>query len=436
MVALFRRNSTAVYLVAAVAGVARLLCCAGLLLLPVLFFVGGYLVQFHLVLSALYALTAIAVLIETVCGISYQVPARGEKLPTCAMVVAYLPAEQHIIIDTLRHIYSTNAFDQVLLVYNTPKQLPIEERLRKLKWLDCVQVPNSHSKAENINHALDHNLVRCPVVAVFDADHRPAQTAPARASNWLRTGKYAAVQGQCVVINNGLLPSIVRAEFFHIYRFMHTSRFKVAGSGIFGGSNCYWRTADLQQYRLNTNRLTEDIDLSMRVIARGQKIAHDPSIVSYETAPTTLPELWKQRTRWSQGWTQVTLTQTSQLLHSPFVRPHQKLYWIYSMYYRELFNLVSLSSFLVLAAYPVLDQQGGLLHQLLTTSSTVIGIGCVCAIAAILRSYGSGVGVVRYLLGSMPYITFKAAVWNNGTARLITGNQRWEVTNKSQRGNG
>ncbi len=52
--------------------------------------------------------------------------------------------------------------------------------------------------------------------------------------------------------------------------------------------------------------LTEDIDLSIRALLRGKKITFDSTIISYEQAPSNLKELWKQRTRWSQGWLQVS----------------------------------------------------------------------------------------------------------------------------------
>ncbi len=51
--------------------------------------------------------------------------------------------------------------------------------------------------------------------------------------------------------------------------------------------------------------LTEDIDSSMRAIISGARIEYDVRVVSYETAPSTLPALSKQRARWSQGWSQV-----------------------------------------------------------------------------------------------------------------------------------
>ncbi|NET42360.1 glycosyltransferase family 2 protein [Okeania sp. SIO2B3] len=52
--------------------------------------------------------------------------------------------------------------------------------------------------------------------------------------------------------------------------------------------------------------LTEDIDLSIRALLRGKKITFDSTIISYDQAPYDIKELWKQRTRWSQGWLQVS----------------------------------------------------------------------------------------------------------------------------------
>jgi cellulose synthase/poly-beta-1,6-N-acetylglucosamine synthase-like glycosyltransferase len=58
---------------------------------------------------------------------------------------------------------------------------------------------------------------------------------------------------------------------------------------------------------MDVSMLTEDIDSTLRALAKGYRIVHDLNIVSYETAPTQLASFWKQRLRWTQGWTQVSV---------------------------------------------------------------------------------------------------------------------------------
>ena len=81
--------------------------------------------------------------------------------PASAIVAAYLPNEAATIIETieafLRVEYPGGL--QVILTYNTPRDLPIETTLRALAASDqrftLLRVPGSTSKAQNVNAALE-----------------------------------------------------------------------------------------------------------------------------------------------------------------------------------------------------------------------------------------------------------------------------------------
>ena len=64
---------------------------------------------------------------------------------------------------------------QVILAYNTPEPLPIEDVLRDMAAHDSrlclLRVADSRSKAENVNAAL--KVATGEIVAVYDADHLP-----------------------------------------------------------------------------------------------------------------------------------------------------------------------------------------------------------------------------------------------------------------------
>ncbi|MEL7503152.1 MAG: glycosyltransferase family 2 protein [Cyanobacteria bacterium J06554_6] len=389
----------------------------------------GLLVWYHLALSLLYAFTAIGVAAESLNGFRTQQPPPSPKPLTAALVVAYLPAEAHIILESLWAIYYTGSFDQIILAYNTPEPLLLECKLRSMPWLDAVRVPSSRSKAENLNHVLDQRIINCPIVAIFDADHRPDKSAPAFAADWLAAG-YAAVQGRCVIANSGQLPWLVRAEFTHIYRLLHQSRFNILGTGIFGGSNCYWSVEVLQRFRFDPDRMTEDIDLSLRVIESGYAIAHDPRIISHEVAPETLGQLWKQRTRWAQGWLEVTVGNVHRLLRSPRLTWWQKAYWVWSMYYREVFTYLSLSVYLLLAWYWVAPPHLALWQEAVFTGSSVVVIASLAVVVAALRAADKDAAAVGYGVASFPFVAFKGLVHLNALGRWLVGNRRWEVTRK------
>lgn len=227
-----------------------------------------------------------------------------------AVVAAYLPNEAATIEDTIGHFLRMHPDGglQVVLAYNTPTRLPVQDRLAALATadprLELLQVEGSTSKAQNINAALPR--CRGAVVGIFDADHHPMPEAFERAWEWLGSG-YDVVQGHCLVRNGdaSLTARTVAVEFEGIYAVSHPGRTRWHGFGIFGGSNGYWRAEVLRGMRFRDDMLTEDIDSSIRTLTLGGRFASDPYLTSTELAPGGLRALWHQRLRWAQGWFQV-----------------------------------------------------------------------------------------------------------------------------------
>lgn len=207
---------------------------------------------------------------------------------------------------------------RINLVYNTP--LPIEPLESKLQQLEVhrshfrlIKVPGSTSKADNLNYFLSLKT-HSDVISIFDADHYPHPYGPRWAiERFIQDQKVDIVQGRCVILNTkaSWLSSMISIEFDKIYAVSHPGRAALWGFGLFAGSNGFWRTPLLQDLRMDGAVLTEDIDSTLRALKLGRKIAHDLNVVSYELAPITVSAMWKQRLRWAQGWTQVSLKYTA-----------------------------------------------------------------------------------------------------------------------------
>lgn len=229
-----------------------------------------------------------------------------------AIIAAYLPNEAATILETLdsffAHEYSGGL--QVILAYNTPTDLPVENELRRLEQLHAnflaLRVNHSRSKADNVNAALAS--VEGEFIGVFDADHQPMQGAFERAWRWM-SDDVGIVQGHCVVRNGdeSRVARMVAIEFEQIYAVNHPGRARVQGFGIFGGANGYWNTQLFRTIRFQSRYLTEDIDSALRAVRAGARVVSDPGLLSRELAPVTLRSLWRQRMRWAQGWFQVSL---------------------------------------------------------------------------------------------------------------------------------
>ncbi len=345
---------------------------------------GRNLLPLHVLIPILYFVTSVVVISEAIAAVVGHFPGlkrkirrgiiqrtfrflRVSSLPSrirardprrqvprsTIIVAAYLPNEQRIILDTLRHILTTvdrpEAGLEVILAYNTPVRLPVEEDLQRLAAvypeLRLLAVEGSHSKAENVNAALQ--IVTGEITCILDADHWPVADCLERAWSWLKSGQYDVVQGRNVIRNysRNFLTRLVAIEFECMYGVSHPAKSLLVDTAMFCGSNGYWRTSVLRRIRLCPNALTEDIDATLRALLTGHRIVHDPNIVATELAPVDLSSFWSQRKRWAQGWLEVTLTHQLPLLRSPYLDLWQKFYWTILLLYSAAFHFIALQIF-------------------------------------------------------------------------------------------
>jgi len=65
--------------------------------------------------------------------------------------------------------------------------------------------------------------------------------------------------------------------------------------------------------------MTDDVDLTLRIQAKGWAVGFEPNALCWILMPETLGGLWKQRVRWSEGGSQAALSATKAILQShPF----------------------------------------------------------------------------------------------------------------------
>ncbi len=362
--------------------------------------------------------------------------------PATAIIAAYLPNEAATILETLEAFLRIEypAPLQIILAYNTPRALPVEQELQELAARDSrflpLRVEGSTSKPQNVNAALAE--VQGEFVGVFDADHQPSPDAFTRA--WRRLSDGAdVVQGHCVVRNGDAswVARMVAVEFEAIYAVSHPGRSRLHDFAVFGGSNGFWRTEVLRQTRLYSSMLTEDIDSSIRIASYGRKIVFDPGIVSRELAPVSLRHLWNQRVRWAQGWYQVSLRRFWESIRSPSLSIRQKggIFWLLG--WREVYPWIADQMFPLIAFWALkfggLDKLDWLIPIFVMTTLFTLSVGP----GQTLFAYLLGDGDIRrrkgwfwgyLLLSSFFYTEFK-----NIVARIAQVNEwmrvrRWKVT--------
>ncbi|MFI6009149.1 glycosyltransferase [Streptomyces sp. NPDC051243] len=390
-------------------------------------------------------LSAALILLE--CLFSLDAPTRPAAPaqpypPASAVIAAYLPNEAATIVDTvesfLRLDYPNDL--EIVLAYNTPHALPVEDTLREIARRDrrlvLLPVPGSTSKAQNINAAVTR--VRGEFVGIFDADHHPAPDAFRHAWDWLSNG-YDVVQGHCVIRNgdSSWVARQVAAEFEAIYAVSHPGRTRLYGFGIFGGSNGFWRTDLLARTRMHGSMLTEDIDSTLRALREGARIATDRTLISRELAPTRLKPLWNQRSRWAQGWLQVSLRHLGQALRSASFTRRQKAGLLVLLGWREVQPWLSLQILPILLHSAV--RAGGADRIDWATPACLLAFAFTLSAGLVQTAFAGRLALPELrgkrgwfwrhaMVSTVFYTHFKNIVARQSHLKELLGDRRWRIT--------
>ncbi len=158
-------------------------------------------------------------------------------------------------------------------------------------------------------------------------------------------------------------------------------------TAIFGGANGWWRTDVIREIRFDRGMLTEDIDASTRSLLAGYRLVHDRTVISTELAPADWKGWWRQRTRWAQGWLQVTMRHQRAIWRSERMSWTLKAYWSVLLAWREIFPVLSLQIITLVASDLLLHGRMEIQFDPLVALSVLLtfGSGTVAAIV----TYGS-----------------------------------------------
>ncbi len=208
-----------------------------------------------------------------------------------------------------------------------------------------------HGKSAALNAGLEH--ARGEIVVVFDADHRPRPDVLRRLVRHFSDPEVAAVQGRCVIRNrdDSLLARLVAIDYLAGYLVNEYGRQSLFGLPAYGGANCAVRRSALEAVGgWNPDSVTEDTDLTLRLVLRGQIVRYDISAVDEEEGVTTLGRYWRQRYRWARGHQQVWRDQRWAVVTSPRLSLPQKVETVLFLLAFHL-PVVAVTGFLVVAVW-------------------------------------------------------------------------------------
>ncbi len=142
------------------------------------------------------------------------------------------------------------------------------------------------------------------IIVVFDADHRPRSDVLRRLMRHFIDPTVGAVQGRCIVRNSeqSKLAKTIAVDYYCGYLVNEYGRQSLFGLPAYGGANCAVRGSLLRAYGgWNTDTVTEDTDLTLRLVLDGNAVRYDVSAIDTEEGVSTVQRFWRQRYRWARG---------------------------------------------------------------------------------------------------------------------------------------
>lgn len=162
-----------------------------------------------------------------------------------------------------------------------------------------------NGKTWNVRWALTQlPMVEADALAMFDADNLVDKNFLFHMNNYMELHPGAeAIQGVLDVKNpddNWLTRSYAIAYWFS-NRFWQLARGLWGLSCTLGGTGLVIRAATLERIGWNLESLTEDLEMSTRLILSGSKVNWNDAAVIYDEKPQDIAISKRQRTRWMQG---------------------------------------------------------------------------------------------------------------------------------------
>jgi biofilm PGA synthesis N-glycosyltransferase PgaC len=232
----------------------------------------------------------------------------GKYQPTVdILVTAY--NEEKVVQRCLESIYESDyPYINVIVINdgsqdNTAQIVRDFKKKKKLKNLTLINKSNG-GKATALNFALQ-GYVRHSLVMTVDADSIIAPKAISRVVWYFRDPRIVAVAANIKIIPNytalGVIQYIEYLMGYHIKKAYSV----LNNEYIIGGIGATYRRRTMEQVGYyDTNTITEDIDLTLKILRLGnkkQKIVYAPNVICYTESVMSFKSLFKQRFRWKYG---------------------------------------------------------------------------------------------------------------------------------------
>lgn len=234
--------------------------------------------------------------------------------PDLPSISILIPAhnEELVIEKTIRTIlgseYPLSKIELIVLNDgSTDETQSILNRLAKeFSCLKPIHIPKGEGgkgKAAVLNRGI--KLAKHDFIGIYDADNQP-QPMSLRylASQFILDPNLGAALGKFRTLNRrrNWLTRFINIEGLSFQWIVQAGRWKLLKIATLPGTNFIVRKAVLDEVGgWDEEALTEDAELSLRILEAGYRIKFVPYAVTWEQEPENLATWFKQRTRWARG---------------------------------------------------------------------------------------------------------------------------------------
>ncbi|MCX5789697.1 MAG: glycosyltransferase family 2 protein [Elusimicrobia bacterium] len=230
-------------------------------------------------------------------GVSVLIPAHNEELVIERTVETVLASDYPK--DKLEFIVLDDAStDGTALILDR-----LAERHPRLQIVHVPAREGGKGKAAALNRGL--KLARHSLIGVYDADNQPEPAALRYlAAQFELEPRLGAALGKFRTINRkkNLLTRFINIEGLSFQWIVQAGRWKLLKIATLSGTNYIVRKDVLDEVGgWDEEALTEDAELSLRILEAGYRIKFVPYSTTWEQEPEDLRTWFKQRTRWARG---------------------------------------------------------------------------------------------------------------------------------------
>jgi cellulose synthase/poly-beta-1,6-N-acetylglucosamine synthase-like glycosyltransferase len=182
----------------------------------------------------------------------------------------------------------------------------VRELERKYKKVKLFDKKNS-GKADSINQAL--KIVKGELVVVLDADSYVCEDAIEKMIGYFDVKSVASVTGRILVYNRKSALEKFQAAEYAIIAFTRKLLEFIDGIWVTPGAlSMYRKSALIKVGGFSTKNITEDVEITWRLIKNEYNIRMCLAGGTYTVVPSNFKKWWKQRVRWGIGGLQTLMS--------------------------------------------------------------------------------------------------------------------------------